>query len=279
MALHELRAVRLGGRRDDVRVPVPVAAVFGGLVLLGVELLRIEAHFAPPRARAVFLRQHAVEVAGRLVPVPCVRRVDAHAPVKPGAADRLAPLADDVALRADPDGVPFLVFAVPQVEVVVVVRHGDDVLRAHAFEELCELRRIPFVALPLVDHVLEPERLLVAVFLLVSVEMPVVRDVHVPGVPVAGFRLALRPPVRENAELRVLVPLRHLKIRLHGLDRGREQRFDGFGILFLRAGRQEGCGGEQDGGAGQSFFQGEMLHRGVLFRIGLRFVVHAFVLF
>ena len=125
---------------------------------------------------------------------------------------------------------PLLIFAVPQVEIVVMIREGDHVFRAHAPEELRKVIRVPLVGVPRVDHVLESERLLVAVQLPVAVEMPVTRDIHVPGIPVAGFRHALRPPVREDAELGVLIPLRRLKVRLHGFERGLEQRFD---FVFL----------------------------------------------
>ena len=140
-------------------------------MVLRVELLRIETF--PPRALAVGLgelavvghaRQRAVRVGAlrRLVPAPRVRGVHADAEAQPVLARRLAQPAMSPS-SARRRRVPRLVRAVPQVEVVVVVRQRDEVLRARLLVERHELVRIPALGLPRVDDVLEAELRRVAV--------------------------------------------------------------------------------------------------------------------
>ncbi len=83
--------------------------------------------------------------------------MDADSKGQPLRARGLRPAADDVLLGTDGDGIPWLVFAGPHVEVVVMVAHREEVLSANALVEGDELIGVPFLGLPRVDHILEAE--------------------------------------------------------------------------------------------------------------------------
>ena len=186
---------------DGVHVP----AVLAALVALLVEVLRVVAF--PPLALAVGLGQLAVISLRALVPSPGMGGMDAHAQRQAILAAGLGPLAHDVALGSHVHGVPGLVLAVPEVEVVVVVGQGHEEFGPHALVETDERVGLPPLGLPLVDDILEAEVLGVAILLEVHFLLPLSGVIHVAGIPVACLWLALRPPVGPDAELRVPIPV------------------------------------------------------------------------
>lgn len=126
--------------------------------------------------------------------------MDAHAQRQAILAAGLGPLAHDVALGSHVHGVPGLVLAVPEVEVVVVVGQGHEELGSHALVEADERVGLPPLGFPLADDILEAEVLGVAILLEVHFLLPLSGVIHVAGIPVACLRLALRPPVGPDAE-------------------------------------------------------------------------------
>ena len=151
-------------RKAHAIVPIPAVVdgprlveVGAGCVALLVKILRVEA--VPPFAFSVGFRQFAVVghsgqrtglvgALGDFIPAPCVRSVQAHAERQPLIVRGLRPAGDQIFLRADRHGIPRLVGAVPQVEVVVVVAQLDEVLGAGPFIEGHEFFRIPVLGLP-----------------------------------------------------------------------------------------------------------------------------------
>ena len=75
-------------------------------------------------------RTFRVSAAGRFIPAPGVGCMDAYAQPEAVFAGRRRPFAHDVPLWAQGDGIPALVFAVIQVEVVMVVRQREEVAGA-----------------------------------------------------------------------------------------------------------------------------------------------------
>ena len=214
-AVVDLVAVSLVGGGDFVLLPVPGAVVGTQRVTLLVELLRVEA--LPPGPGAVLLRQDAVVghageralrvgPAGRLVPAPGMRRVHAHAQAEAIFAAGRRPAAHDVLLRAQGHGVPALVLAVEEGEVVVVIGQGEEIPRTGLLVELDQRIRVPALRLPFVDPVLEAEAGRVVLRVDVVFVLPAALEVHVAGVPVSVFGLTLRPPVGPDAEFGVAEP-------------------------------------------------------------------------
>ncbi len=119
----------------------------------------------------------------------------------------LLPVADDVAVRAHLHRVPAVVLRVPEVEVVVVDAHADEVTGARLLVERHQALGVPLLRLPERDHVLVARLRRVAVALEVVLVLLVALEVHVACVPVAEHRHRLRPPVRPDAELRVAEPV------------------------------------------------------------------------
>ena len=145
---------------------VEVLEVRARLVILCVEVLRIETF--PPGARAVGFRELAVvghagerpSFVGALrgfVPEPGVGSVHAHAESQAVLARRPGPAADDVLFRTDCDRVPRLMRAVPHVEIVVVIRHREEVSRPGPLVERDQCVWIPILCFPGMDHIFEAE--------------------------------------------------------------------------------------------------------------------------
>ena len=84
-----------------------------------------------------------VSALGDFIKTPRVRGVDADAERQSLFVRRLGEVADDVLLRADIHGVPRLIFGIIQIKVVVMVGHGEKVLRAGSFVERDEFFRGP----------------------------------------------------------------------------------------------------------------------------------------
>ena len=161
-AVEELLAVGLRQRGTAALGP----GIAAGRVILRVVILRIEA--LPPKALAVGFAEEAVigharertaqvGLLGILIPAPGAVAVAGEGEAQAGVARGARPAADDVFFRSDRDAVPRLELRVEHVEVVVVVGHGREILRAGALVEADEVLGIPVLGLPLVDHILEAE--------------------------------------------------------------------------------------------------------------------------
>ena len=157
------------------------------------------------------------------------------------------PETDDVFVRAGRDGVPAgLVPGVPEVVVVVVDAHGEEVFCAGLLVEIHEVLGVPTVGGEEMDEVLVADLGLRAEALEVVVVLLGAFDVHVAGVPVAVADGGLRTPVGPDAELGVGEPVG----RGVGLEGG--------------AGVGVGAGGEAEGrrGGGLAGGLGERLGEG-----------------
>jgi len=84
--------------------------------------------------------------------------VDADTEGKTIGLGGLGPARDQVFPGAKRGGVPWLVFAVPVVKIVMVVGHGKEILRAGPLIERHQLVRVPVLGFPGVDDILEPVR-------------------------------------------------------------------------------------------------------------------------
>ena len=122
-------------------VSLGIEALGRGIARAGVEILRVQA--LPPLALAIRLGQPAVIghvlvgsvgiiAIGHLEPMPGVRGMIADAETQAVFPGNLGPNADDVFHRADLGGVPWLVFGVVAIEVVVVIGQGHEVMGAGA---------------------------------------------------------------------------------------------------------------------------------------------------
>ena len=156
--------------------------------------------------RVVPLVERVVEAGLELAVLPC----------------RVEQVTGQVTLRAEVDRVAAADLAVPQRHALVVLRGQHEVLRTGVVEQLHPFLRVVLLRLPLAD-----ERVVRRV-LAVGVPVVVVRRrvplVHVVPVPL-GVRAArapgghrVRTPVDEDAELRVVEPLRH-RVRVQRLRR------------------------------------------------------------
>ena len=92
----------------------------------------------------------------------------------------------------------------------MVMRQRCEIFCARALVKFDEMMRIPVLGLPLVNHVLETHFGRMPVMLALKFIVNAAELIHFLRIPVAHFRLALRPPVRPDAELRVAEPVRHL---------------------------------------------------------------------
>src|SRR6185312_6473282 len=128
--------------------------------------------------------------------------------------------------------IPWLIFGIPIVEIVVMVREGEKILCACTFVELHQLFRIPIFRVPLVNDVLKSKVLRRTVMVGMKPILLAARLIHTARIPVAILRLALRTPMSPNSELRIAKPFRRL-ILLKRLPRGLELASgDGLKICF-----------------------------------------------
>lgn len=136
------------------------------------------------------------------------------------------PRSDDVSLRTHNGRVPAMMFRIPEVEIVVVAAHRDEIFGAGRDIFAHQRVGIEMLGLPQGNDVLVAELRGVAVCLDVMVVVRVARHVHEACVPVALTRHRLRAPMRPDAELRVAKPIGRpigLERRDAGVERSRPQ--------------------------------------------------------
>ena len=216
VGVQQVRLVHVHQLLDPVEpllLPLRVRAVPRRVARLGGEVVQV----LPLRVRPVVgharLRTRLVGFMAVLEPGEAGAEVLGDAEVESLLLGRLLPVADDVALRAHLHGVPLVQLRVPQVEVVVVRAHADEVAGPGLLVHRHQPIRVPFLRFPQRDDVLVAVRGGMAVGLQVMLVLHVSLDVHVLGVPVAHHGHRLRAPVRPHAELGVAEPFGTLVLR------------------------------------------------------------------
>jgi hypothetical protein len=105
--------------------------------------------------------------------------------------------------------------AVEEIEIVMVDAHAHEVARARLLIFVYEILRLPILGLPLADDVEKAGAAGMTIMLEVMLVGAVARAlprlapllIEQPRVPVAVLRLALRAPVRPDAQLRIAEPV------------------------------------------------------------------------
>ena len=202
-----------------------------------IEHLRVLAF--PPLSLAVGLGENAVignalkdttgiGILGAVIPTPCSRGMNAHAEAEACLPRSTLPPSHNVLVRAFHRGVPWMVLAVPEVEVVVMIGQCYEILRTGTLIETDKPLRIPVLGFPLMGQVFESHfrrmvEMLEMIFVLARTLF-----IHIMRIPVSILGNTLRSPVRPDAELGIAEPLWRFKFlertpgglvfaKLHGL--------------------------------------------------------------
>ena len=147
----------------------------------------------------------------RLIPYPCVVGMEGDAQRKSGFLGSFGPAVEDISFRADIHGVPLLVFAVPEVEIVVVVaKHKEIACASFLLIEFHQLVGCPVLCLEQREDFFEPHLGRMAVVFTVVIVFSVTFHIQLTGHPVAAAFHTLWSPMRPYAELCVAEPIWHL---------------------------------------------------------------------
>jgi hypothetical protein len=111
-------------------------------------------------------------------------------------------------MRAHLDGVPGMKLGIPQIKVVVMHPQADEIFCPRFDIKGHQRIGIPPLGFPERDDVLVTIGGRVAVVPEVAFVLRAALKIHVAGIPVAGARHGLRPPMCPDAELRVAEPFR-----------------------------------------------------------------------
>ena len=125
-------------------------------------------------------------------------------------ARRFLPQAHYVLLRPHVRRVPARVPRVPQVKVVVMHAHAEEVLCASLLVETHQTIRVPFLCFPDIDQILVTDLGRMTIRFAVVQVLRLALHVHVARVPVAVFDRRLRSPMSPDAELGIAEPVRNL---------------------------------------------------------------------
>src|ERR1035438_3544090 len=159
-----------------------------------------------------------VRAMAGLEPPPIARLMQRDAETQPLFARCRSPVANYIAVRANGSGVPQLVFRIPGIEAVMMIGQCDKQPRPRLLVARNQSIRVPVQQRPLRAEVLVAKARWMTIMLQVILILPLPLDVHVARIPVAILRHALRAPMRPDAELRVLIPLRRVVLH-HGVPR------------------------------------------------------------
>ena len=94
----------------------------------------------------------------------------------------------------------------------MMMRESREIFRTGFLVKMNEVLGIPVLGSPLMDDILETHLGGVAVMLALEFIVRAAELIHFLGIPVAHLRLALRTPVRPDAELCIAEPFGHLII-------------------------------------------------------------------
>src|SRR5574344_227478 len=136
--------------------------------------------------------------------------MDAHTQRKVIFLTGIAPSLDNVTFGPDVYRVPFLIRTVPKIEIVMMVTQSHKVLCSHAFIQFDQRVRIPFLRFPCVAEIFQTEDRRITKMAYMPVILTTTCIIHKPGIPVAVFGFALRPPMGPYSEFGIFKPLRTL---------------------------------------------------------------------
>ncbi len=193
-------------------------------MLDAVKALRIES--LPPLLLALRLSEDSVVrdpgLGSRLVctvrglkppPVPGLMYGDAES--QSSACAPLPPMCSkqgtagyDIPMRTNGCCIPRLVFRIPRIEVVVMIRERHENPRACLLVSRDQLVGVPIQQCPLCAEVLVSKARCRAIMVEVILVLPLSFNVHVARVPVTSLGYALRSPVRPDSELGIAIPVR-----------------------------------------------------------------------
>ena len=208
---------------DEVTGPTVKVLYGGGVrqgiggVLRSIKHLRVES--IPPLMLALTLRESAIVghtgVWSLLIspmrgfePPPVSGLVNRNAKSEPSIPRQLRPGSNYIAVWPDSFGVPWMIFRVPAIKAIMVVRESEEEASARFLIPVDQLIWLPVQKCPLRAQILVPKAGWVSVVFKVVFVLLRSFQVHVPCVPVTLFRNALRTPVRPNSKLGVLIPFR-----------------------------------------------------------------------
>ena len=140
-------------------VPLPVKhscpATFAEWMVLNVKLLRIHTFppfpFAVSSCHATIIRDalfvsFKIVSLGGLIPCPGMVGMETYTEWEIILACRSCPFGKNVAFRSDILGIPGLILAIPQVEVIVMVAKHEEILSAYAFIKFHKTIGFPFLS-------------------------------------------------------------------------------------------------------------------------------------
>ena len=195
----------LPGIRNAIVVPVQLvdeACAIGIVIEVRISADRRHRRERPPAARSC----RAVAHRKPLVTDP---QMLADAEAQSLLPRRFPPDSHDVLLRSHVHRVPARILRVPQVEVIVVHAHADEVLCAGLLVEAHQMVGIPTGGLPDIDQILVANLGRMPIVFQMMLILLRSLDIHVARVPVAVFNGRLRPPMRPDAELGIAEPFRN----------------------------------------------------------------------
>src|ERR1700683_2991864 len=129
----------------------------------------------------------------------------AHAKTQASRPRRLFPPGNEISGRTQINRIPRLILTIPSVHVIVAICQRHKVLRARSFIEGNQLIRVPVGCRPERNDICEAEygRMSVVGYVVgvVGARLSLFIDllVHTTRIPVPMLGLALRPPMRPNA--------------------------------------------------------------------------------
>src|SRR5574344_2547334 len=120
------------------------------------------------------------------------------------------PCADNILMRSHIDRVPWLIFTVEHIKIIMMIGHCKEVFGSCALIYGNQFLRVPFVCFPQGYPVFKPvfRRMSHSVYLIIIGAMTL--HIHFSGIPVSVFSLALRSPVGPNTEFCITEPFRTL---------------------------------------------------------------------
>ena len=160
--------------------------------------------------RGVFRIVHiGADVAAIVVIVIVLGAMGRKAEMQSCGADCLGEVADDVTMRPHLYGSPVGEVGIVHRKSVVVLRNGDYVLCAGAFEQVGPAGGVPFFCAEFGNEILVAQIVQQAIIFLEVFVGGIPRAVHVVGIPfVDGAGNGVNTPSNENSKLGIFVPLR-----------------------------------------------------------------------
>src|SRR5574344_2068522 len=123
-----------------------------------------------------------------------------------------SPSSDKIVLGSHINGVPRLILTVIQVKIIMMICQGEKILGSGILVQFHQFIRVPLFSLPLMYPILKAEFRGVTHCIKLIIIMAIAFDIHLSGIPITVFRLALRSPMSPYTEFRISKPLRAIII-------------------------------------------------------------------